>query len=152
MIDPNQLPIIIGGALIVLVLLIILLVRLRRSASTTKSTPPPAPAPDVAPAGLVASLEFTDTTGKAITFTFDKPVTLLGRGDTCDIVLPDSLADIDTVSRQHAQFNRDEDGLIVHDLESRNSLMVNGRHTNHNLLEDGDRLTFGRVEAIFHNK
>ena len=77
---------------------------------------------------------------------------VLGRAGSCDIVLPALLANVDSVSHQHARFNRDQEGIMVHDLESKNGLKVNGRYTNHNLLEDGDRLTFGSVEATFHNR
>ena len=77
---------------------------------------------------------------------------VVGRDAGCDIVLPASLANIDSVSRQHARFQRDQDGIIVHDLNSKNGLMVNGRHTNHNLLENGDRLALGSVEATFNSK
>jgi len=40
-------------------------------------------------------------------------------------------------------------GEVVVDLGSRNGLTVDGRHTNQNVLQDGDRIGFGSVEAVF---
>jgi pSer/pThr/pTyr-binding forkhead associated (FHA) protein len=132
-----------------LILLVISRARRRRPPVSAK---PIAPPPSIPPTATAAQLEFTATDGQAITFNLDKPVMVLGRDSRCDIVLPASLANIDSVSHQHARFQRDEDGISVHDLETTNGLSVNGRHTNHNLLEDGDRLAFGSVEATFRNK
>jgi hypothetical protein len=142
---------IIGGAAILLILILLVIGQSRRPPAPAKPVAPP-PLPSAPPAAAEAFLEFAAADGKVITFNLDKPVMLLGRDSSCDIALPASLANIDSVSRQHARFQRDEDGMIVHDLESKNGLLVNGRHTNHNLLENGDRLAFGSVEATFHNK
>jgi pSer/pThr/pTyr-binding forkhead associated (FHA) protein len=38
----------------------------------------------------------------------------------------------------------------VRDNGSTNGLAVNGRQTLENVLQDGDRIQFGEVEAIFH--
>jgi pSer/pThr/pTyr-binding forkhead associated (FHA) protein len=143
---------IIGGAAILLILILLVIGRSRRGPSSPTPVKPPAPSPTTPPATAEAWLEFTGADGKAITFNLDKPVMLLGRDSQCDVALPASLANIDSVSRQHARFQRDQDGIIVHDLNSKNGLVVNGRHTNHNLLENGDRLAFGSVEATFHNQ
>ncbi|HET7376129.1 MAG TPA: FHA domain-containing protein, partial [Anaerolineae bacterium] len=145
-IDSSTLLLIIGGAAIVLILILMILGRSRRRPPVQPPTPLAPPAP------TAASLEFAGADGKVLTFNLDKPVMVLGRAGSCDIVLPASLANVDSVSHQHARFNRDQEGIMVHDLESKNGLKVNGRYTNHNLLEDGDRLSFGSVEATFHNR
>ena len=85
--------------------------------------------------------------GSTQEYHFEKGPVYIGRQLGSTIFLPAL-----SVSRQHARFQRDQEGLIVHDLDSKNGLMVNGRHTLHNLLENGDRLTFGKVEATFHNQ
>ena len=82
-------------------------------------------------------------------FALDKPALTLGRSDDNDLIVPDGVPEAATVSQHHAHFRRDQDDLIVRDLNSRNGLTVNGRHTNHNVLQDGDRLAFGAAEAIF---
>jgi len=150
LIDMNSIPLIIGGAVLVLLLLLLLIGRSRRRRTkpveSTMATPP------TAPVVTEAWLEFTTADGQVLTFNLDKPSMVVGRDSICDIALPTSLANIDSVSRQHARFQRDQDGLIVHDLDSKNGLKVNGRHTLHNLLENGDRLTFGSVAATFHNQ
>jgi pSer/pThr/pTyr-binding forkhead associated (FHA) protein len=73
----------------------------------------------------------------------------LGRADDNDLVVPGTLPNADTVSQHHAQFRRDQADYIVRDLGTPNGLTLNGRHTNHNLLQDGDRVSFGAVEAVF---
>lgn len=147
--DSNLWPFIIGGAVSVLLLIVLLLVIRARRRRHLQSTQPVAP---VSPLEATAVLEFTGAAGKVLSFNLDKTSMILGRGGDSDIVLPDSLPNIDTVSRQHARFNRDQDGFAVHDLESQNGLTVNGHHTNHNLLEDGDRIAFGSAEATFRSK
>ncbi|HZY44799.1 MAG TPA: FHA domain-containing protein [Anaerolineae bacterium] len=149
--DPNNLPIVIGGAaaLLLLIMLLIVLARRRRQHRHIQSTEPISPVAVPTPA---ATLEFTDAAGKPIVIPLDKKALVVGRGAGSDIELPDSLPNIDTVSRQHVRISRDQDGYNIHDLESENGLKVNGRHTNYNLLEDGDRISFGSVEATFHYK
>jgi pSer/pThr/pTyr-binding forkhead associated (FHA) protein len=73
----------------------------------------------------------------------------LGRAADNDLVVPDSIPEADTVSQHHAQFRRDQDDYIVRDLNSQNGLTVNQRHTNHNVLQDGDQLGFGAAQATF---
>ncbi len=151
LIDPNNLPIVIGGvaALLLLIIVWIVLARRRRQRRHIQPTEPISP---VAPPTPAATLEFTDAAGKPIMIPLDKTMLVVGRGAGSDIVLPNSLPNIETVSRQHARISREPDGYNVHDLESQNGLTVNGRHTNYNLLEDGDRISFGSVEATFRNK
>ena len=65
----------------------------------------------------------------------------IGRDRDCDVVLTDS-----SVSRRHAQMLRQERGLYVQDLGSRNGTMLNGQRLGEpRLLEDGDTLTVGAI-------
>ena len=152
MIDPIF---IIGGGLLALILLLIVWRRLRRArsarhtaaeraAQTTEPVKPIAPLP--AP---TAALEFKDTAGNVVRFALTTPSLTLGRSADNDLIVPDSVPEADTVSQHHAQFRRDQDDYIVRDLNSPNGLTVNGRHTNHNVLQDGDRIAFGAAEAVF---
>jgi pSer/pThr/pTyr-binding forkhead associated (FHA) protein len=114
-------------------------------AESTATITPPQPAPSVE-----ITLEFTTDTGQSMFFTLDKPALTVGREADNDICLPVSISDVDTVSKHHARLRRDQDNYVVHDLNSTNGLAVNGRQTIENLLQDGDRLRFGSVEAVFH--
>jgi pSer/pThr/pTyr-binding forkhead associated (FHA) protein len=149
------LPFVIGG--LVLLLLVVLLLLWRKSrkarsasqaqseesggASSEIAAPPSPPA--------VVSLEFIAESGN-ISFTLDKPAMTIGRAPDTDILLAAPILNTDTVSQHHARLRRDQDGYVVRDLGSKNGLAVNGRQTIENLLQDGDRVQFGEVEAIFH--
>ncbi|MGF1645664.1 MAG: FhaA domain-containing protein [Kineosporiaceae bacterium] len=71
------------------------------------------------------------------------PVTVLGRDETCDIVLPDS-----GVSRRHAELVVDSAGdqnrLAVRDLGSTNGTFVDGARVTHQVLAPGNVVTVGR--------
>lgn len=68
---------------------------------------------------------------------------LVGRAESCDLVLAG-----EHVSREHAAFVRRADGVVLHDLGSKNGLMVNGRSvTGERRLSDGDRITIGTASV-----
>lgn len=146
---------IIGGGLLGLIILLIIWRALRRAAASRtaaeRAAQPTEPVKPVAPPPApTASLEFKDAAGGSVRFALTTPSLTLGRSLDNDVVVPDSVPDADTVSQHHAQFRRDQDDYIVRDLNSQNGLTVNGRHTNHNVLQDGDQLAFGAVQAVFH--
>jgi hypothetical protein len=146
---PSLLPLIIGGGL--LILLSLFFIRRRRRiarAAAQRAAQPTEPVKPIAPPPT-AMLEFQTTDGRILQFTLDQPALTLGRSSDNNLIVPDSVPEAETVSLHHAHFRRDQTDLIVRDLNSRNGLAVNGRQTNHNLLQDGDRLTFGAAEAIF---
>jgi len=62
----------------------------------------------------------------------------LGRGNTCDVVLPDA-----SVSREHAAIVRRTERFWVVDLGSLNGTFVNGQRTAEHPLNAGDQLRFG---------
>ena len=65
----------------------------------------------------------------------------IGRGSECDVVIPDA-----SISRRHAQIIRQESGLYVQDLGSRNGTAMNGQRLSApRRLEDGDTLTVGNI-------
>jgi pSer/pThr/pTyr-binding forkhead associated (FHA) protein len=110
--------------------------------AATVPLPPPLP--------VEITLEFTAATGQPVSFKLDRPALTLGREPDNDIVISESILNADTVSKHHARLRRDQDDFIVRDLGSKNGLTVNGRQTLENLLQDGDHLSFGTAEAIFH--
>lgn len=155
--DPNIVLIIGGLALLIVAIAVIgVLWRKSRQPHGEPPTPPASAEPDVAaiplppPVPAEPTLEFTDTTGQPVNFKLDKPALTVGRAPDNDLVIPEAIPNAATVSKHHARLRRDQDDYIVRDLGSKNGLMVNGRQTMENLLQDGDHLSFGTVEAIFH--
>lgn len=78
---------------------------------------------------------------------FDLPrgATILGRSSDCHVTIEDPL-----VSRHHARIVLDGDRAVVHDLNSRNGVKVNGVSIKEpTALSDGDRLRIGTQELVF---
>ena len=151
------LPVVVGGLVLLFVILLLLFWRVSRkprSAPPEQSETPGESPPQIvippAPQPTAISLEFTAEAGQPVRFTLEKPALTIGRAPDNDIVLAAPILNVDTVSQHHARLRRDQDAYIVRDLNSTNGLLVNGRHTIENLLQDGDRIRFGEVEATFH--
>ena len=71
-------------------------------------------------------------------------ITLIGRGDDCQITLFDA-----SVSRQHARIIVDDRCAILDDLRSRNGSRVNGRRIHGpTTLREGDRIRIGTQELV----
>lgn len=63
------------------------------------------------------------------------------------IARADFMLDAPLVSRLHCRLTAEaSDQLIVEDLDSTNGTIVNGNRVNRAVLQEGDRLTIGRVE------
>lgn len=70
-------------------------------------------------------------------------ITVVGRSDSCQIVIEDPL-----ISRRHACFVVDAQGVLVKDLGSMNGVLVNGvKVDGTRALAAGDRITIGKGEA-----
>ncbi len=69
----------------------------------------------------------------------------VGRLSSCGIRLDDA-----NISRVHAAFEREGDGWSVLDLESTNGTLVNGACVEHRRLVDGDVVTVGVTELVYH--
>lgn len=150
----QNLPLIIGGLLLLLLLSVILFWYISRKqrgkSSLSQDTGPvkvTVPRPPALP--KAATLEFTKTNGQPVTYPLTKPALTVGRSADNDIVIDETILQAPTVSKHHARLHRDQDDYLVHDNGSKNGLTVNGRQTLENLLQDGDRVGFGAVEAIF---
>jgi len=129
------------GALSVLaVLLIVALIRRRRRA--------PAP-PLHAALESIAFLERTSDGDGPRIYALNKPVIIVGRGESSDVRVEADLPGALTISRRHAQIRREDVEFIVEDLGSQNGIQVNGLVTQRNLLRDGYRVSFGSVEFVF---
>ena len=69
-------------------------------------------------------------------WSLNKTEFVIGRGEDCDIVLPDR-----QVSRHHFRVVRDDDGYNVEDLGSKNGTYINGAPVRGSMqLQDGDEI------------
>jgi len=83
--------------------------------------------------------------GKGDEYIVRKPVTLIGRGESCDLIVSDPL-----VSRRHCQISWDGVYCTVEDLSSTNGTYVNGQQlTAAYALRPGDRLQVADVVFRF---
>lgn len=78
-------------------------------------------------------------------FELSSGVTLLGRGEQCQVVLDDAL-----VSRQHARLLVGEEGARVEDAGSSNGVYVNGTKVQVAELKPGDVIGIGKQRLVFH--
>lgn len=79
----------------------------------------------------------------------------LGRARDCHIRIPTNIPNADTISYHHARLVQRNGRWIVFDgtsdtMPSLNGVMVNGKRTPANYLEDGDVITFGALKFRFH--
>lgn len=76
-------------------------------------------------------------------YALNKPMTMIGRVDTCDIYIDD-----EDVSRNHAQIDLKDDSLFIKDLGSTNGTLVNGKRVEEHRLADGDRVQVGSLTVF----
>ena len=74
-----------------------------------------------------------------LTYVLGPGNTVAGRGSECAIFLPDV-----TVSREHARFSVDANGLSMTDLASTNGTYVNGARYEAGMLSEGDLMMIGK--------
>ena len=77
-------------------------------------------------------------------FTLEKSETIIGRGEECDLILP-NLA----ISREHAKITITENGAAISDMQSDNGLMVNKSNVHHKDLESNDEIFLGTFTLIY---
>jgi adenylate cyclase len=78
------------------------------------------------------------------TYTFASGEVVIGRAPECQIILRDV-----GISRMHAKFVADGDGVRILDLKSKNHTLVNGVPVVEAPLRDGDKILLGKVELTF---
>jgi pSer/pThr/pTyr-binding forkhead associated (FHA) protein len=76
----------------------------------------------------------------------DRMPLTIGRESNTDIPLDDP-----RVSRQHARLSYRQQQLWLTDLQSSNGTFVNGAPIQERALQNGDRLSFGGLEATFED-
>jgi hypothetical protein len=72
--------------------------------------------------------------------------TQIGRDGDNDIIVGDS-----TVSAHHATITPSDGRFRVHDLNSSNGTLINGKRISDAVLTDGDLVQFGRIKFTFRN-
>ncbi|MHC4981933.1 MAG: FHA domain-containing protein [Planctomycetota bacterium] len=85
-------------------------------------------------------LVFFKPNGRRKDFSVTNSVTLVGRGEDCDLQVP-----LANISRKHCKIRLGGDGLSVDDLESSNGTFVNNQRVISSPLKAGDRLVVGPV-------
>lgn len=83
-------------------------------------------------------------TGSAKQINIESTPFMVGRGDSCDLVLDNPL-----VSRSHAVFETAGDGMSIRDLESHNGTFVNGQRIEATVLYNGDEIRIGNYQIRF---
>jgi pSer/pThr/pTyr-binding forkhead associated (FHA) protein len=99
----------------------------------------------------VAHLVIKKGSGKETIFEIQSNSTVIGRGRTCDLILPDI-----SVSRNHALLERSKDGgkpqYIIKDMGSKNAFFVNGVPTKAAKLNESDTINIGKFELRFRKR
>ncbi len=93
---------------------------------------------------LAADAELVLVGRQSRTWPISKEAVVIGRMDTCDVVLADSGA-----SRRHAEIRREGDEWVLVDLGSTNGTEVNGKRMNRHRLASGDRFVVGETTLEF---
>ena len=77
-------------------------------------------------------------------FEIEKPEILIGRGDECDLVLPNI-----SVSREHATIRLNEGGAEIIDTKSENGISVNNQKVSQQQLNSRDEILVGTFSLIY---
>ncbi len=102
-----------------------------------------APVP-VVPPGPRARLVVTAGPQEGKVFPLQTTTMVIGRRDTCDVVLSDS-----SVSRRHAQLEYRGGEYVLTDLGSTNGVYVNGVRVHAKVLAPGDTIKMGATLCVF---
>ena len=92
----------------------------------------------------MASITFTLEDGTTFTTALENDLITIGRHNESMVQLASP-----SVSSHHGALRRREDGFYVQDIGSRNGTRVNGAEVEEAKLNDGDRILFGDVQAVF---
>ena len=95
----------------------------------------------------MATLVFYLDDSSTLTHALEDQTTTLGRHPDSVVVL-----DFPSVSARHAVIEQKEDGFYVTDQKSSNGTRVNGAEIEEAKLQDGDRVGFGDVQAVFYEQ
>ncbi|MBL8919074.1 MAG: sigma 54-interacting transcriptional regulator [Myxococcaceae bacterium] len=94
----------------------------------------------------MAELVFLRRGEEVLRFTIDKPRVVLGRGEKCDVAVPDP-----EVSRQQVALSFTGDQVIAEDLSGK-GIVVAGKKVTSTPLQDGADIALGQWRAIFRSR
>lgn len=89
---------------------------------------------------MSASLVMFKVDGERRDFPINKQTVILGRKHSCDLRIP-----LSSVSREHCQIERRDDGIYLRDLGSSNGTYHNNNRVHEVKLEPGDKVVVGPV-------
>lgn len=92
----------------------------------------------------MACIVFSLEDGTTFTTPLESELITVGRHPESMVPLPSA-----SVSSHHGAIRWREDGFYVQDLGSRNGTRVNGAEIEESKLNDGDRIAFGDVQAVY---
>lgn len=92
-------------------------------------------------------LEITTGCFAGLRMNLNKKKTMLGRDVDCDICLDQNL-----VSNEHALIIKSGPACWIEDLNSKHGTFINGREIHRTRLKNGDRITMGNFELVFHGR
>ena len=98
-----------------------------------------------------ARLLIASTSGEVLCLDLTASPLRVGRAPDNDLVVTTAMLGWDTVSRHHARlyYDNHRSRWVVKDEGSSNGTYVAGARTGRNTLQDGVRLAFGGMEAVF---
>ncbi|MBE2240384.1 MAG: FHA domain-containing protein [Caldilineaceae bacterium] len=109
---------------------------------------PQSPQPAGAAPPSTAYLQLVGTERAPLRYPLKTALVTIGRDASCTIHVDEGVA---SVSRRHAQIERDGEDYILTDLNSENGLFVNGARVGRNLLCDGAIISLAQVVSFtFH--
>lgn len=96
----------------------------------------------------VPSLEILNGSiaGKRTFLNPDKKEFFIGRGEDCDLTVPENV-----LSRNHVKLEHKWGGVVITDLNSKNGTFVNNEPVQEKLLRDGDRIMLGTIKLLYRN-
>ncbi len=92
-------------------------------------------------APVLCRICYRDALGEESSIVVGDRTILIGRSPDCDLVLGH-----ESVSREHAEISRNDDGWLLSDLGSKNGLKVNTFKTRSQQLRDGDCVDIGTIK------
>ena len=84
-----------------------------------------------------------------IYFPLTKGVITVGRDKENDLIIDESFIGWQTVSRRHAQIERDGADIVLVDLGATNGVQINGQQTGSNLLQHDCTISVGQIQFAF---
>ena len=102
-----------------------------------------------APAIGTPYLESLARPAGVVYFPLTKRMIKVGRAAENDLIVDESFIGWQTVSRHHAEIERDGEDIFLFDLGTTNGVPINGQQTGSNLLQQDGTISFGQLQFAF---